>query len=279
MFEILLKDALEGLSELEDGSVDLVITDPPYESLEKWRNMGTTTRLKKSKQSSNNWFPTVPNSYFEDFFPEIYRVLKKGTHMYVMCDEETSDILKPIIRAAGFQLRKSLIWHKVGKKKEIKCPKCKTVVCEQHSPGTPGMGYPYRSCYEMILLAQKGKRKPPENKGVRNVLNVPWIKSKTAYPTEKPTELLEILIKQSSFEGDLILDPFAGSGSTGAAAFNTDRNFLGFDVAQDSIDYFHNRRKGWIWGADTDFEPEEEFEDVDETSKVATIMGLFGKRR
>ena len=55
-------DAVEWLRELADASVDLIVTDPPYESLEKHRAVGTTTRLKHSKASSNDWFDIFPNN-------------------------------------------------------------------------------------------------------------------------------------------------------------------------------------------------------------------------
>ena len=243
-----LTPALDGMMDLKDESVDLIVTDPPYDTLEKWRNMGTTTRLKNSKQSSNEWFPTLTFAELEKVFIESYRVLKKGTHLYVICDEETGDALKPILREIGFDMRKSLIWHKVGKRigVDVDCPQCGAYEMDDHTPGTPGMGYPYRSQWEMVLLAQKGKRKPPEDRSVRNVLAVPWIKRKGAYPTEKPVELLETFIRQSSSEGQLVVDPFAGSGSCGEAAFNLGRDFLGFDVEQKALDYFERRKAHWV---------------------------------
>lgn len=257
MNEIRLIDAMDGLRTIEDKSVGIIILDPPYKSLEKHREVGTTTRLTKSKSSSNEWFPTVENEYFDEFFVECYRVLKMKSHIFVMCDEETGDILKPKLRAAKFDQRKSLIWHKVGKMKEIKCPNCDIVVGEKRSPGTPGMSYPYRSCYEMILFFQKGKRKAAEDRTVRNVFDVPWIKSKGAYPTEKPVEIARRLIRQSSDPGDLVLDCFAGSGFCGEAAFLEGRNFLGFDVEQDALDHFKRRQQHWDWDNPTDA-PEEE---------------------
>ena len=181
-WEINLGNALDEIKKMPEDSVDLVITDPPYDTLEKWRDMGTTTRLKDSSASSNEWFPTLSIEELKEVFVEIYRVLKNNTHLYVLCDEETADNIKPILREIGFKLRKSLIWHKVGRKKEVACPNCGSHVLEMHSPGTPGMGYPYRSQYEMVVLAEKGKRKPPKNKSVRNVLPVPWIKSKSTKP-------------------------------------------------------------------------------------------------
>jgi site-specific DNA-methyltransferase (adenine-specific) len=269
-WELRLVDAMTGMRSLEDASVDLIITDPPYSSLEKWREMGTTTRLTNSVMSSNEWFPTVPNSYFPDFFAQCYRVLRPGTHCYVMCDEETADAFKPMLVASGFDLRKSVIWHKVGKPEKVNCPNCGAHVLDRHRAGAPGMGYPYRSSYEFILLAQKGKRTPPENRGVRNffsdIAEVEWIKNPAAYPTEKPVPLVERLIQQSSLEGDLVLDPFAGSGSCGEAAFNLHRHFIGFDVEQKAVDFFERRKQHWI------------YEDGQETPPMTgTIFDLFGE--
>ncbi|TOP11293.1 DNA methylase N-4, partial [Vibrio parahaemolyticus] len=81
--QVFKEDAVEWLSTLADASVDLVITDPPYESLEKHRKIGTTTRLKVSKASSNQWFQIFPNERFESLLQEVYRVLKKNSHFYL----------------------------------------------------------------------------------------------------------------------------------------------------------------------------------------------------
>ena len=60
-FQLHQQDAVDWLRSLPDASVDLIVTDPPYESLEKHRRIGTTTRLKNSKASSNVWFQIFPN--------------------------------------------------------------------------------------------------------------------------------------------------------------------------------------------------------------------------
>ena len=73
-------DAVDWLATLESESVDLIITDPPYESLEKHRKIGTTTRLKVSKSSNNQWFKIFPNDRFESLFKQVYRVLSKNAH-------------------------------------------------------------------------------------------------------------------------------------------------------------------------------------------------------
>ena len=100
--ELAQRDAVEWLRTLPNEAVDLLITDPPYESLEKHRAVGTTTRLKVSAASSNPWFNVFPNARFGELFAEVHRVLKKNSHFYLMCDPETAFIAKPIAEAAGF---------------------------------------------------------------------------------------------------------------------------------------------------------------------------------
>ncbi len=94
-------DAFDWLASLEDSSVDLIITDPPYESLEKHRAIGTTTRLKISKASSNEWFSIMPNERFEELFKQLYRVLKQNRHFYLFCDVETMFVI--VRRTTCFQ--------------------------------------------------------------------------------------------------------------------------------------------------------------------------------
>ncbi len=211
-------DAVEWLKTLPSNSVDLLITDPPYESLEKHRAVGTTTRLKNSKSSSNNWFEIFPNSRFFELFEQIYRVLKKNNHFYLFCDQETSFIAKPIGEEVGFKFWKPIIWDK----KKI------------------GMGYHYRARYEFILFFEKGKRKL-NNLSIPDILEVPRIYR--GYPTEKPVELSEILIEQSSSLGDLICDPFMGSGSVGIAAIKHERQFIGSDISEEALKVTTERLK------------------------------------
>jgi hypothetical protein len=108
-------DAIEFLRMLPDNSIHLVVTDPAYESLEKHRAKGTTTRLKESKASSNTWFPIFRDTGYPPFLNELYRVMKPRSHAYIFCDETTADILKPIAQEAGFKVWKCIIWVKTTK--------------------------------------------------------------------------------------------------------------------------------------------------------------------
>lgn len=218
MYILEQKDAVEALKGLTDDSIDLVITDPPYESLEKHRKIGTTTRLKNSKGSSNQWFSIFPNTRFPELFYELHRVMTKNSHLYLFCDQETMFVAKPIGESMGFRFWKPLVWDK----KKI------------------GMGYHYRARYEFILFFEKGKRKL-NNLGIPDVLEFPRIKGKNKYPTEKPVDLLKVLIEQSSEPEEIVLDPFMGSGSTGVAALQTGRCFRGNDIAKESFDVAQSR--------------------------------------
>ena len=210
-FHVSDTDAVHWLRTLGDGSVDLIITDPPYESLEKHRAIGTTTRLKNSKASSNEWFKIFPNHRFRELFLEAYRVLKKNAHLYLFCDQETMFAVKPVAEACGFKFWKPVVWKK----------------------DTIGMGYHYRSLYELVLFFEKGKRKL-NDLGIADVLDAPRVRN--GYPAEKPPQLVEIFVSQSSAPGEVVVDPFMGSGTTGVAALSSDRIFWGTDICGEAVD-------------------------------------------
>lgn len=209
-FQLEQADAVEFLRTLPAESVDLLVTDPAYESLEKHRAVGTTTRLKVSAGSSNPWFSVFPNARFGELFAEVHRVLKRDTHFYLMCDPETAFIAKPLAEAAGFKFWKPLVWDK----------------------RSIGMGYHYRARYEFVLFFEKGKRRLADL-GIADVLEVPRIRG--GYPAEKPSALFEILLSQSCSPGELVVDPFMGSGSVGAASLKLSRRFVGNDISADSL--------------------------------------------
>ena len=158
LFELSEQDAVDWLRDRPAESVDLLITDPAYESLEKHRAIGTTTRLKHSKSSSNDWFTIFPNARFA-------RAVRGGatacssanTHFYLFCDAETMFVAKPEAEQAGFKFWKPLVWDK----------------------RTIGMGYHYRARYEFILFFEKGKRR-------LNDLGIADVISRAAHPRRLP---------------------------------------------------------------------------------------------
>ena len=215
-FHLSRGDAVAWLRQLPSESIDLVVTDPPYESLEKHRAIGTTTRLKHSKASSNDWFSIFPNARFPELFAEIHRVLKRNTHFYLFCDPETMFVAKPLGEAAGFKFWKPIIWDKVS----------------------IGMGYHYRARYECILFFEKGKRKL-NDLGTADIIDVKRVNG--GYPAEKPPAVSEVLIRQSTEPGQLVIDPFMGSGSAGVASMTLGRAFMGNDLCSEAVDITRSR--------------------------------------
>jgi site-specific DNA-methyltransferase (adenine-specific) len=215
-FQLSMQDAVEWLRAQPGESIDLLITDPAYESLEKHRAVGTTTRLKHSKSSSNDWFQIFPNARFGELFREAFRVLRRNTHFYLLCDAETMFVAKPVAEEAGFKFWKPLVWDK----------------------RTIGMGYHYRARYEVILFFEKGKRRL-NDLGIPDVISVPRVRG--GYPAEKPPEVSDVLIEQSSLPGEIVADPFMGSGSVGVAALQRGRRFLGNDLNPEAVQIARQR--------------------------------------
>ena len=245
-FQLSTQDAVEWLRAQPAESIDLLITDPAYESLEKHRAIGTTTRLKHSKSSSNDWFQIFPNERFGELFREAFRVLRRNTHFYLLCDAETMFVAKQVGEDAGFRFWKPLVWDKV----------------------TIGMGYHYRARYEFILFFEKGKRRL-NDLGIADVIAVPRVRG--GYPAEKPSEVAAVLIGQSSVAGELVADPFMGSGSVGVAALKLGRRFAGNDLNPEAVKAAEDRlRKGGLLdGGDGDHGH------TQRNGETATNGGLF----
>lgn len=205
-------------------SVDLIVTDPPYASLNKWRSIGTTTRLGGHRdvesRDDSKWFAEVPNEALPSLLGEFHRILRPDRHCYLMCDWETFEYLCRVEAFAAWDYHKPLVWDKI----------------------LIGMGYHYRASYEFVVLLEKGKRRL-HDLGIRDVLpvrNVPHGK-KGRRPAEKPIELMELLIQQSSAVGELVFDPFVGSGTTVAAAVKHGRNGIGWDLNDEQCAYANSR--------------------------------------
>jgi site-specific DNA-methyltransferase (adenine-specific) len=232
-FRLYQGDAVDLMRSLPDASIDMVDVDVAYESLEKHRAVGTTTRLKKSAASSNDWFELFRNDRFPEFFEQAFRVLKKNTHLYFFCDRETSDVAIPVAKAAGFTFWNDLVW--------VKTKGPTTADSLDKAAIKIGMGYHYRRCKELVLFFEKGKRKL-NDLGIGDVLPFPRVNN--GYPTEKPVDLHKVLIGQSTAPGEIVLDPFMGSASAGSAAIRLGRSFIGGDIKESAVTLSRQRCLG-----------------------------------
>lgn len=149
----------------------------------------------------------------KEYAPEFFRVLKDGSHCYVMTNHVNLIEMLNTFTTAGFHFIKCLIWDK----------------------GNKIMGTFYMSQFEYILFFRKGRGIKINNCGTSDILSVPNKKmkdenGKNAHDTEKPVELMKILIENSSKVGQLVCDPFMGIGSTGIASVMTGRRFIGTEI-------------------------------------------------
>lgn len=218
-------DCLEIMQSISDESVDLVVTDPPYKITSRG-NSGTMGGYWKTDIAKKGDIFKHNNISCKEYLPELYRIMKDKSILYLMCNNTNLQEMLNIGTACGFKFVKSLIWEKGNK------------ICGRY----------YMGCYEYILLFRKGGDKPINNCGTPDILKVPIKKLKSAdgknlHDTEKPVELMRILVENSSCEGDVVLDPFMGIGSTGLACVNTNRSFIGieldenyFTIAKERID-------------------------------------------
>lgn len=248
-----LGDALAVLRSLPDASFDACVTDPAYESLERHRATGTTTRLKQSDASSNAWFATVTNQHLGAIVGEVYRVLKPGSYAMILCDDPTDEVLRPYARDAGFWVWPSWTWVKV---KGAGAPAYgSTYMADdpdvEASQVRIGMGYHGRRSTERIMMLEKrtspqvpqaqytvhtkpkGTGRQLNYRGWPDVLFHPRVDG--GYPTEKPRALISQILQQVTSKGEVVLDPFCGSGVVGVAARELGREFLLSDLSPDAV--------------------------------------------
>jgi len=213
------KDGLEFLRSIQTASVDMVFTDPPYWTLNKWRDVGTTTRLggNSDKAKQTGWFDTIDAEGLLEIMCEIHRVLRKDRHAFIMCDGQTLKWVLGYAEQAGFSYYKPLVWDKVS----------------------IGMGYHLRNRHEFIVMLDKGKNRKPKNMSLSDIITVPMVRG--GYPTEKPQAITDIFVEQFTEPSELVVDPFFGSGTVAASCLTHGRNFRGSDISDDAYTHANNR--------------------------------------
>lgn len=226
-------DAIEGLKQLPDESVDLVVTDPPYNIASKNKSTIQQGRLMTTAEAFGSWDTFHPFDY--DLFimqviSQCYRVLKPGGVLYMFTARETNGyfIRKAVQR--GFQYQNQLAM-------------AKTTQLPSWSKKS------WRSAFELCMYLSKGKPRTfnfPSQRECVNLYSYSIRHKQTKHPTEKPLGFIRKLVLVSSNPGELVLDPFMGSGTTAVACLETGRKFLGFETNPDYIAMALKRLKGGI---------------------------------
>ena len=212
MIDLRQGDCLEIMKNIPDKSIDLIVTDPPYK-LTSRGGSGTMGGYWKEEKAKKGVIFDNNSISCKEYLPEFYRILKDKTILYLMCNNTNLQEMINVATQSGFKFVKSLIWEKGNK------------ICGRY----------YMNCFEYILLFRKGGDKPIKNCGTPDILKVPIKKQKdingrNLHDTEKPIELMKILIENSSEQNDFVLDPFMGIGSCGIACKKLNRNFIGIEL-------------------------------------------------
>jgi len=223
---ILHGDCIDLLRGLPDDSVDLVLTDPPYgiDYNSNWSKDANYRKTVKSVEGIRN-DGSNNTDFLAEVVSELNRVLKNDRHFYWFTRWDRVHLQLPILENY-FTLKNAIIWKK-----------------NNWSMGD--LQGAYAGQYEVILFAQKGRRILNEVDGRKrhpDILEYDRVPaSRLRHSHEKPEELIEFLIRKSSNEGEIVLDPFAGSGTTAVCAKRLGRDFITMELDEDYVNIAKER--------------------------------------
>lgn len=217
-YEIYRGNALDLFKSIEDESIDCIVTDPPYETISGGAQDNPYVQRPTGILKKNDGKIFEENNIdISCWIKECYRVLKNDTHIYIMTNFLNLRHYMEEIEKAGFAIHNLLIWEK--------------------NNATPNRWY-MKNC-EYIIFARKGAAKPINDCGTKTVMKFNNVVNRI-HPTEKPIDLLRVLISNSSEVNDTILDPFGGSMSTAYAALSCGRKAISFELSEE---YFNLGKK------------------------------------
>lgn len=208
-------DCLEGLKQLDSTSVDCIIIDPPY-NINFKPQRGTFDKIENDNMSWADF-----DSFMQPIINECFRILKGNSFMFVFTGFSSSSSFYKYVTNSGFNVKAQLVWVK----------------------NNFGIGYYFRPQHEDIWACMKGKPPLPK-RALSTVLFEKKVNGvDLVHSCEKPQELLRKLIKNYCLDGGIVLDCFAGSGSTLLAAKHLSRQFIGFEILPENCGIIENRLK------------------------------------
>lgn len=206
MIDLYNGDCLEIMKNIPSESVDLIVADPPY--LIKYK---TGHRKDKNHKFCKEILNDDNFELVELYIKECYRIMKNDTAMYMFCNYNNVDFFKKTLEENNFNIKNMIVWVK-----------------NNWSAGDLSSSFGRQ--YEILFLV---------NKGVRNFngsrLSDVWffdrvVGNNQLHQNQKPLKLIERCIQKYSNDGDLVFDGFMGSGTTGIACKNLNRNFIGVEM-------------------------------------------------
>ena len=212
-------DCLEGMKQIPDGTIDLIVTDPPYEFVgnnEKYGGRGAFGSVGRAYHSELEQAGIIGGFQREAIMKECIRVMKK-VNIYIWCSKEQIRWYLDFFKDYNMEL---LAWHKTNP-----IPTC----CNKYLSDTE----------YLLFFRQKGVKLfgnfDTKKKYWLQEINMED-KEKWGHPTIKPLNIMRTLVFNSSEEGQTVLDPFMGSGTTAIACIKERRHFIGFELNKEYFD-------------------------------------------
>jgi site-specific DNA-methyltransferase (adenine-specific) len=243
---VVQENALDFLPRLEPHSVDLIFADPPY----FLSNNGTTCRSgRRVSVNKGHWDTSrgvvADHEFNRRWLEECQRVLKPSGTIWVSGTQHVIFSLGFAMQQLGFHFLNTITWYKPNASPNLAC-RTFTHSTEILIWAAPERGPRLLHTFHYHeMRAQAGGRQMrdlwplPDGEGCHLVWTIPTPpkreKSEGQHPTQKPLELLDRIVVSASSPGDLILDPFAGSATTGVAAVRRGRRFLGVEISSDYV--------------------------------------------
>ena len=224
MIELLKGDCIDKIKEIPDKSINLIIIDPPY--IIKNTKAGGKSQLAKNIQGMNDEITNcnLVSGYDYTILDELVRVMNT-INIYIWCNKEQIPIYLDYFV------------------NNLKCSF--DILCWIKTNATPLFNNKYLSDKEYCLYFRKGGKCQPEcYEDAKTTWNQPInIKDKRKYnhPTIKPLNIIEKLVKNSSCDGDVVLDCFMGSGTTGVACVKLNRSFIGIEINEEYFNIAKDR--------------------------------------
>lgn len=239
--KVYLGDCIEIMKSLPDKSIDLVFADPPF-------NIGIKYDIHNDNMPYEEYY-----KWSKKWIEEIGRLLKNNGTIYIAIGDEFAAEINIILKKAGFYFRNWITWYYTfGQNQRKKFNRVHTHILyfvknkKQFTFNDKNIRIP--SARQLIY---KDKRANPIGKIPDDV----WQFSRVCgtfkeriekHPCQMPEDLLKLIIKASSNEGDLVLDPFGGTGTTAAVAKRLKRNFITMEISKEYYNVILKRLDGKI---------------------------------
>ncbi len=239
--KVYLGDCIETMKALPEKSIDLVFADPPF-------NIGIKYDVHNDNMSYEEYY-----QWSERWIKEAYRLLKYNGTIYIAIGDEFASEINIILKRTGFYFRNWIVWYYTfGQNQRKKFNRAHTHILyftkdkNQFVFNDKDIRVP--SARQLIY---KDKRANPIGKIPDDV----WEFSRVCgtfkerigkHPCQMPEDLLELIIKTSSNESDLVLDPFGGTGTTAAVAKNLKRSFVTIEISKDYYNIILKRLEGKV---------------------------------